>query len=56
MHETLTLADLQRLEWKNPCLGVLGDPIAHSLSPVMHQAAIDALQDKHPGLKSLKYL
>ena len=56
MHETLTLADLQRLESKNPCLGVLGDPIAHSLSPVMHQAAIGALQDKHPALKSVKYL
>lgn len=56
MNDSLTLADLQKREWKNPSLGVLGDPIAHSLSPVMHQAAIDALKEKNPELKSLNYL
>ncbi|MEY3829863.1 MAG: hypothetical protein RL636_1564, partial [Verrucomicrobiota bacterium] len=31
--DTLTLADLRTRTFPHPQLGVLGDPIAHSLSP-----------------------
>ncbi|MEI6461632.1 MAG: shikimate dehydrogenase [Verrucomicrobiota bacterium] len=53
--ETLTLALLREAEFKGPQLGVLGDPIAHSLSPAMHNAAIAALVPTHPKLAGLHY-
>lgn len=53
--ETWTLALLREAEFKGPQLGVLGDPIAHSLSPAMHNAAIAALVPTHPGLAGLHY-
>lgn len=54
--ETLTLADLQAYMFPHPQLGVLGDPIAHSLSPAMHNAALAALRPAHPALTHLSYL
>lgn len=53
--ETFTLALLREAEFDGPQLGVLGDPIAHSLSPAMHNAAIAALLPTHPGLAGLRY-
>ncbi|MEM1221245.1 MAG: shikimate dehydrogenase [Verrucomicrobiota bacterium] len=37
---TYTLADLERLEFPGTPLAVLGQPIKHSISPAMHNAAI----------------
>mgnify|MGYP000002582262 FL=1 len=54
--DTLTLADLRTRTFPHPSLGVLGDPIAHSLSPAMHNAALAALRPTHPTLASLHYL
>ena len=54
--DTLTLADLRTRTFPHPSLGVLGDPIAHSLSPAMHNAALAALRPTHPTLVSLHYL
>ena len=54
--DTLTLADLRTRTFPHPQLGVLGDPIAHSLSPAMHNAALAALRSTHPHLASLSYL
>lgn len=54
--DTLTLADLRTRTFPHPQLGVLGDPIAHSLSPAMHNAALAALRPTHPHLASLSYL
>jgi shikimate dehydrogenase len=53
--ETLTLATLATATFTGPQLGVLGDPIAHSLSPAMHGAAIAELARTHPGLAGLRY-
>ncbi|MGA0134621.1 MAG: shikimate dehydrogenase family protein [Opitutales bacterium] len=39
-----------------PRLGVLGDPVAHSLSPQMHAAAIAALAPASPEVARLRYL
>ncbi|MFM9167886.1 MAG: hypothetical protein ACKOQ9_06150, partial [Verrucomicrobiota bacterium] len=39
-----------------PRLGVLGDPIAHSLRPQMHTAAIAALASTSPEVEKLRYL
>jgi shikimate dehydrogenase len=36
-------------------LGVLGDPIAHSLSPAMHNAALATLLPTHPRLAGVRY-
>ena len=54
--DTLTLADLRTRTFPHPQLGVLGDPIAHSLSPAMHNAALAVLRPTHPHLASLSYL
>ena len=52
---TLTFADILRTDFPARSLGVLGDPIAHSLSPAMHNAAIAAGSAQHPELKGLNY-
>ena len=54
--DTWTLADLRTRTFPHPLLGVLGDPIAHSLSPAMHNAALASLRPTHPTLASLNYL
>lgn len=54
--DTLTLADLLGRAFPSPQLGVIGDPIAHSLSPAMHNAALAALRPAHPALAHLAYL
>ena len=44
MHEALTLADLQNATTAGElpiCLGVIGHPVAHSLSPQMQNAALE---------------
>lgn len=53
--DTLTLASLRTNDFAPGQLGVLGDPIAHSLSPAMHNAAIAALIPTHPKLAGLHY-
>ena len=42
-HAALDAAAIAALRPDGPRLGVLGDPVAHSLSPQMHSAAIAAL-------------
>jgi shikimate dehydrogenase len=54
--DTITLADLRTRAFPHPQLGVLGDPIAHSLSPAMHNAALEALRPAHPTLATFRYL
>jgi shikimate dehydrogenase len=53
--ETLTLASLRTTEFAPGQLGVLGDPIAHSLSPAMHNAAITTLLPTNPRLAGVRY-
>ena len=53
--DTLTLASLRTTAFAPGQLGVLGDPIAHSLSPAMHDAAIATLLPTHPRLAGVRY-
>lgn len=53
--DTLTLAALRTTDFAPGQLGVLGDPIAHSLSPAMHNAALAALLPTHPRLAGVRY-
>jgi shikimate dehydrogenase len=53
--DTLTLASLRTSEFAPGQLGVLGDPIAHSLSPAMHNAAIAKLLPTNPRLAGVRY-
>lgn len=53
--DTLTPASLRTTAFAPGQLGVLGDPIAHSLSPAMHGAALAQLAPSHPRLAGLRY-
>ncbi len=52
----LDFAGVAALRPDGPRLGVLGDPIAHSLSPQMHAAAIASLAAGSPEVARLRYL
>ena len=53
--DTLTLASLRTSAFASGQLGVLGDPIAHSLSPAMHNAALAMVLPTHPRLAGVRY-
>lgn len=50
-----TLDDLKKREHTTPAFAVLGKPIAHSLSPKMHNAAFTALRECKPQLAGCRY-
>jgi shikimate dehydrogenase len=51
-----TLADLARWSPDGTSIAVLGHPIAHSLSPVMHNAALAALARENPRFRDWHYV
>ena len=50
-----TLADLERWSFEGTSLAVLGQPIAHSLSPAMHNAALAELAQRDPRFARWRY-
>jgi len=53
--ETLTVDDLAAGRFQAGDFAVLGDPVAHSLSPAMHQAALALLAPGNPSLRGRRY-
>jgi shikimate dehydrogenase len=54
-HPTLTLADLENWPAALVGVGLLGFPVSHSLSPVMHNAALAALATQDPHFAAWRY-
>lgn len=52
---TLTLKDLSKADFPGTSLAVLGSPIEHSLSPLLHQAAIKYVQETRAQLFDWHY-
>jgi shikimate dehydrogenase len=50
-----TLADLERWTFPGTALAVIGRPIAHSLSPAIHHAALAALAQVQPKFRDWRY-
>ncbi len=50
-----TLADLAAWSFPGPALAVVGHPIAHSLSPVIHNAALAELARTDPRYRDWRY-
>jgi shikimate dehydrogenase len=50
-----TLADLDRQSFSGTPLAVIGHPITHSLSPVMHNAALAEMAHAQPEFASWRY-
>lgn len=53
--ETYTLEDLRRWNFPGTSLAVLGQPVRHSISPQMHNAAIAQLATSQPELAQWHY-
>ncbi len=53
---THTLEDLTRWQAPGKWLAIVGDPIAHSLSPVMHNAALSVLAQEQPEFADWRYV
>ncbi len=54
-HPVHDLDGLRRLKPSGVCLGVVGWPVRHSLSPPMHTAALHALAARNPEYRSWSY-
>ena len=54
-HSVLTLADLEHWSFEGTALAVLGQPIKHSISPALHNAALTVMARKEPRFASWKY-
>lgn len=53
--KTYTLADLKVWDYSGTALAVIGQPIKHSLSPIMHNTAIEQLAQSDPKYKEWAY-
>lgn len=52
---TYTFEDLAKWQFPGTSLAVLGQPVRHSISPQMHNAAIAQLSKTHPELADWRY-
>lgn len=53
--QVYTLSDLKKLSFAKKPLAVLGKPIAHSMSPLMHNAALQKMAQKNPEFSQWAY-
>ena len=53
--EVLRLEDLAKWRFQGTPLAVLGHPVKHSVSPEMHNAALQELADRDPHFKNWRY-
>lgn len=53
--EVLTLRDLATRDFPGTALAVLGHPIKHSLSPLMHNSALAGLAQHNPRFRDWRY-
>ena len=53
--QTYTLDDLRRLEFPGTSLAVVGFPVKHSVSPAMHNAALDRLSERNSRFADWAY-
>lgn len=50
------LGDVRNWRFPGVFLGVLGDPVAHSISPTMHKAALAVLAQENPIFRDFRYV
>jgi shikimate dehydrogenase len=50
-----TIADLEQWSFRGTALTVVGQPVAHSLSPEIHNAALAELAQAQPGFREWRY-
>lgn len=53
--QTYTLEDLRNWQYPGTSLAVLGQPVRHSISPQMHNAALAELSNSRPELANWRY-
>lgn len=53
--QTFTLEDLHNWQYPGTSLAVLGQPVRHSISPQMHNAALERLTLQRPDLANWRY-
>ena len=53
--KTYTFADLKVWKKEGPCLAVIGNPITHSISPILHNSALKTLAKTFPRFKEWNY-
>lgn len=54
-NDSLNFRELEKNAFNRNALGVLGHPVGHSLSPVMHNAALMEMTTVHPHLSDWRY-
>lgn len=54
-NKTYSLADLKNWDFPGVSLGLLGHPIEHSLSPIMHNAALTEMAKMNPQFNDWRY-
>jgi len=56
INQVYTLEDLKSWPYSGTALAVVGHPVAHSLSPIMHTAALDELRQRTGTLQDWYYV
>jgi len=55
MNRVYGIEDLHKWNFKGTSLAVVGNPVSHSLSPIMHNAALEVMSAKDDRFKNWRY-